>query len=88
MKKWTGILLLLLCILGLTGCGQRTQEEESRYKIWYINQDESKLDYEYRELQATNTDGQIKELLEMVRETPESEKLKPGSAGRCPGGRM
>ena len=77
MKRWTGVLLLLLCILGLTGCGQHTQEEESGYKIWYINQDESKLDYEYRELQATNTDGQIRELLEMVREAPESEKLKP-----------
>ena len=77
MKKWMRVFLLLLGILGLTGCRQRTQEEESGYKIWYINQDESKLDYEYRELQAANTDGQIKELLEMVREAPESEKLKP-----------
>lgn len=77
MKKWMRVFLLLLGILGLTGCRQRTQEEESGYKIWYINQDESKLDYEYRELQAANTDGQIRELLELVREAPESEKLKP-----------
>lgn len=77
MKKWMRVFLLLLGILGLTGCRQRTQEEESGYKIWYMNQDENKLDYEYRELQAANTDGQIKELLELVREAPESEKLKP-----------
>ncbi len=77
MKKWLMRFLLLCFMLAVTGCGRRTQEETDGYKIWYMNQTETKLESEDRKLQADTTDGQIKEMIELLRDTPESEKLKP-----------
>ena len=44
MKKWLELLLLtgLLCLAG--GCGSQSGEEESGYRIWYVNQKETRLE--------------------------------------------
>ena len=76
MKKWLRRFLLMCLLLVLTGCGRNAQEETGGYKIWYMNQAETKIEAEDRELQANTTDGQIKEMLELLRDNPESEKLK------------
>lgn len=77
MRKWICCFVLLLCMGSLAGCRKDQKEEEGGYKIWYMNLDESRLDFEYRELQATNTEGQIRELVELLREMPDDEKQKP-----------
>ncbi|MDE7319911.1 MAG: GerMN domain-containing protein [Lachnospiraceae bacterium] len=78
MGRWIRFFLLgvLLC-LGMAGCSGQNEEEESGYRIWYMNKDETRLAYEYRELRAENTEGLLNEALEFLREEPEDENYKP-----------
>ncbi len=78
MGRWIRFFLLgvLLC-LGMAGCSGQNEEEESGYRIWYINKDETRLAYEYREMRAENTEGLLNEALEFLREEPEDENYKP-----------
>ena len=78
MRKIAGYVLLLAFVcLWTAGCGGQGEEEESGYQIWYMNQEETRLDYEYRELQAKNTEGLLKESLELLREKPMEGGDKP-----------
>lgn len=61
----------------MAGCSGQNEEEESGYRIWYINKDETRLAYEYREMRAENTEGLLNEALEFLREEPEDENYKP-----------
>ena len=47
------------------------------YRIWYINQDETCLKYENKELQSKNEEGLLREMMEVMRETPTDDELKP-----------
>ena len=51
--------------------------DESGYQIWYINQDETCLKYENKELQSKNEEGLLREMMEVMRETPTDDELKP-----------
>ena len=58
MKKWTLLLFALSLICMLTGCaGQNEEEEGSGYQIWYVEQDETGLDYERIEVAETDAEG-------------------------------
>ena len=76
MRKWLWILLLAIPLL-MTGCRKQQQVDESGYQIWYINQDETCLKYENKELQSKNEEGLLREMMEVMRETPTDDELKP-----------
>lgn len=76
MKKWISFFLLVGALCCLTGCSSQKEEEESGYQIWYMNQEETKLECVYKELQAKSTEGLIQEALEILRETPDDRELK------------
>ena len=76
MRKWLWILLLAIPLL-MTGCRKQQQVDESGYRIWYINQDETCLKYENKELQSKNEEGLLREMMEVMRETPTDDELKP-----------
>lgn len=76
MKKWLWILLLAVSLL-MAGCRKQQQVDESGYRIWYINQDETCLKYENKELQSKNEEGMLREMMEVMREMPDDEGLKP-----------
>ena len=75
MRKWLWILLLTIPLL-MAGC-RKQQVDESGYRIWYINQDETCLKYENKELQSKNEEGLLREMMEVMRETPTDDELKP-----------
>ena len=76
MRKWLWILLLAIPLL-MAGCRKQQQMDESGYRIWYINQDETCLKYENKELQSKNEEGVLREMMEVMRETPTDDELKP-----------
>ena len=76
MRKWLWILLLAVPLL-MAGCRKKQQVDESGYRIWYINQDETCLKYENKELQSKNEEGLLREMMEVMRETPTDDELKP-----------
>ena len=76
MRKWLWILLLAIPLL-MAGCRKQQQMDESGYQIWYINQDETCLKYENKELQSKNEEGLLREMMEVMRETPTDDELKP-----------
>lgn len=76
MRKWLWILLLAVPLL-MAGCRKQQQVDESGYRIWYINQDETCLKYENKELQSKNEEGLLREMVEVMRETPTDDELKP-----------
>ena len=76
MRKWLWILLLAISLL-MAGCRKQQQVDESGYRIWYINQDETCLKYENKELQSKNEEGLLREMMEVMRETPTDDELKP-----------
>ena len=76
MRKWLWILLLAVPLL-MAGCRKQQQVDESGYRIWYINQDETCLKYENTELQSKNEEGLLREMMEVMRETPTDDELKP-----------
>lgn len=76
MRKWLWILLLAIPLL-MAGCRKQQQIDESGYRIWYINQDETCLKYENKELQSKNEEGLLREMMEVMRETPTDDELKP-----------
>ena len=76
MRKWLWILLLAVPLL-MAGCRKQQQGDESGYRIWYINQNETCLKYENKELQSKNEEGLLREMMEVMRETPTDDELKP-----------
>ena len=76
MRKWLWILLLAVPLL-MAGCRKQQQVDESGYRIWYINQDETCLKYENKELQSKNAEGLLREMMEVMREMPTDDELKP-----------
>ena len=77
MKKWTLLLFVLSLICMLTGCaGQNEEEEGSGYQIWYVEQDETGLDYERIEVAETDAEGMTGAFLELLKTPPSDENLK------------
>lgn len=76
MKKWLYIFLLLGVLGLLTGCTQQGEEEEDGYKIWYINQQETKLQSVSIEHEETETEAVVTWMISALRNQPENEKLK------------
>ncbi len=76
MRRWFCFFLLLCAAALSTGCGAGKEEEESGYRIWYINQEETAISCEYRELQAKTAEGMVSEMLELLREEPRDEELQ------------
>ncbi len=69
--------LLTITVFLLAGCAEHGEEEESGYKIWYMNDRETKVDFEYQELLSENTEGMLQEALQALRKEPAKEGYKP-----------
>lgn len=77
MKKWLKLFFFLGICSFFIACGMEQEVEETGYQVWYINQKETKLDYEYKELYGNDTNMLFKELLMLLRSAPDNDKFKP-----------
>ena len=55
---------------------QNEEEEGSGYQIWYVEQDETGLDYERIEVAETDAEGMTGAFLELLKTPPSDENLK------------
>lgn len=63
--------LLLACMLVIAGCGDSVQTDNGRIvEIYYINNNETKVEMHEYEIQASDTKGQLDELIEQLGTTP------------------
>ena len=77
MKKWALFLFVLSLVWALAGCaGQSEEEEGSGYQIWYVDQDETGLDYERIDVAETDAEGMVEAFLELLKTPPSDETLK------------
>ena len=76
MKKCRLLFFLIGILCLVSGCSSQNEEEETGYQIWYMNQEETRLACEYKDLQAKSTEGLIEEALEILRESPDDDELK------------
>lgn len=80
-KRATGLILLVFLLLPgvLAGCGEK-KDEVSDYYIYYLDKDKTKTVAEGYELEASDTEGSIKEMLKALSEdtnSPDYQKAMP-----------
>lgn len=73
-KKIFATLFLLVTLLLLVACGN--QENDEQPVVFYLNADATKIVPQDIELKATDTVGQIQELLDALQQTPEDAGLR------------
>lgn len=76
MKKWNYLLLLLLAVLFLHGCGGE-KEPQGTDKIYYLNQEATGIEAESCKIEGETTEEKVSWLLERLVAPPESPALKP-----------
>lgn len=79
MKKWLGVICMLLLALVLTGCGddgESGNEQQNILQVYYINRDETNIRALEYNLQETDTLKSVEEVLEVLRTAPEEKELK------------
>lgn len=66
MKKGLLYLCIILCICGLTGCQGSEEENQNLVPVYYISKSETKTEMHQYNLKATDTKGQIEELMKAL----------------------
>ena len=74
-KRWLSMLLVVSMLLSLAGCGAGAKEE-GEYQVYYLNMDMTKIVGEEYNSKASDSEGQIVELLDKLAMAPDSSKLR------------
>ena len=76
MKNRILSVLIILCLL-LSGCGQVTQDEEKdTMKVYFLNNTEKGVEMHDFEVNSTDAEGQLEELLELLKQNPDKMDYK------------
>ncbi|MDD3369197.1 MAG: GerMN domain-containing protein [Lachnospiraceae bacterium] len=71
-RKWIAAVTgLLLCVTGLMGCGEVENSSGTEYKIYYVNNEETKVISESYATETTDTNLLLQEILEQLGTIPE-----------------
>lgn len=77
MKIYKRLIILLLCLLLVVGCGRGPGENGRRTAhIYYLNNEETCVKMQSYEMQATDAEGQLEELVEQLKLTPSKLEYK------------
>lgn len=75
MKKGLLLLCILICIWGLTGCGEE-EEAENLFPVYYVSKTETKIEMHQYAMQSTEPKAQIEELLRALATMPAKNEYK------------
>lgn len=70
MKRITTILLVLICLVSFTACGEERVDQTKIYSVYYINNAETKVEMHEHYMEAEELDDQVTELLNALATTP------------------
>lgn len=76
MRKIQSILLLLVCLLALTACGQKKESGKPVYQVYYVNNSETKVEMHEHEMEAVTLEEQMGELIACLSTMPEKLEYK------------
>lgn len=76
MRKIQSILLLLVCLLALTACGQKKESGKPVYQVYYVNNSETKVEMHEHEMEAVTLEEQMGELIACLSAMPEKLEYK------------
>lgn len=81
MKKWFGkrllfLILLLLAVYGITGCGQQKESTGKKIQVYYLSNTETKVESHEYILQTVSLREQLEELFQCMGTMPERLEYK------------
>lgn len=76
MKRTAAVLLFILCLLGLTACGQDKVDESRIYKVYYLSNSETKVEMHEYEMQSDTQEEQLQEMITCLSTMPEKLEYK------------
>ncbi len=77
INKTKFLLLFLVCILLLAGCGKSGKRNKDQMtKVYYISNTETKVEMHEYQMLASDTDGQLIELIEQLKTIPKKLEYK------------
>lgn len=76
MKRVVTFFLISLCLAVLAACGQETNVKENIYKIYYVSNSETKIDFKEHEMEAVSEEEQLMELLDCLAVIPDKLEYK------------
>ncbi len=76
MKKIFGILVLFSCMVFLTACAQEKKENENIFQVYYVSNSETKVEVHPYNMQATEPEWQMRELIKCLSSDPEKLEYK------------
>ena len=77
-------MMLLLCVLCLSGCGAGDEEKKNIYEVYHISNTETKVVLHEHEMKATTPEEMLNELLTCLATTPEKlEYMESGRQFQC-----
>lgn len=70
MKRIMTILLVLICLVSFTACGEEGVDQTKIYSVYYINNAETKVEMHEHYMEAGELEDQVTELLNALATTP------------------
>lgn len=78
MKKWLGVICLLLVFLCILGCNNGNDEtEQNTVRVYYMNREETAIIPVEYVIKTEDREDAVAELVEQMRTEPEENELKP-----------
>ncbi len=76
MRKTVGFLLAVLCGIVLTACGEEKRSGENVVQIYYVSNSETKVEMHSHEMESTESEDQLDELIQCLSTNPEKLEYK------------
>ena len=82
MRKKTGLVLLIVCMLLLSACTKQKEEAENIVQVYFVSNSETKVEMHPYVMETKEPEEQLKELMECLKTNPEKLEYKaPFSMG-------